>query len=164
MFLSVHITYSVSQFISWWLEYFHAGKNLPLLPWKSPGLGLSPQWIVLLFQAKPLILWRAPSCKLPFLPVRLKVGENASGKKSHVLIQKSSSFSKTNASILFPPEPISSALTWWILTILTSWIQRNHWPLPAMITGSPLSSEVTWKSGHSTWFSVRTNRKALHWV
>lgn len=55
---------------------------------------------------------------------------------------------------------ISSAVKWWILTILTSFVQGNHWLLPTMITGSPLPSEVSWKSGHKTWFSLRTNRKA----
>lgn len=132
------------------------------LSWKSTGVSLSPQGIVPLLPAMLLILRPDPSC-----PRDLK-GENVPlTQKCHKSSSPSSSrFSKTNASIRFPPEPISRALKLWILMILTSWIQRNHWSLPAIIIDTH-TSLLFWsilKIGTKTWFSMRTNIKALHQV
>lgn len=156
-FHSVHITCSVSQFIHWCLESFHLFYPEKAQVSVSRPRGLYPscrQFCWFCGQTHPAQeTWRGRRCLW-----------HKSVTKA--LIQSSSSFSKTNASIRFPPEPISRALKLWILMILTSWIQRNHWSLPAIIIDTHMSL-LFWsilKIGTKTWFSMRTNIKALHQV
>lgn len=72
--------------------HFYPERFWPLFPVDSTPL-----------PAKLLILWAAPSCKLPFLPERPKGRENAPGPEVTCSHPKVYSFPRISASICFPP-------------------------------------------------------------